>query len=110
MTPALIEIRNLTKVFPLGVSMFGARAKGEIRAVTLPSRKKDAPGEKMETDEHPRRDSTIESLSKLKPLFEGGVVTAGNASGVNDGAAALVIASDEKALLHSRAPARSCAA
>src|SRR5438477_356826 len=55
--------------------------KGEIRAVTLPSRKKDVAGEKMETDEHPRRDSTMESLSKLKPLFEGGVVTAGNASG-----------------------------
>jgi len=67
--------------------------KGEILALTLPSKKKDAPGESMSTDEHPRRDSTMESLARLKPLFEGGVVTAGNASGVNDGAAALIIAS-----------------
>ena len=66
--------------------------KGEILAITLPSRKKDVPGESMAADEHPRRDATMEALAKLKPLFEGGVVTAGNASGVNDGAAALVIA------------------
>ena len=67
--------------------------KGEIRAVSLPSKKKDAPPAIVDADEHPRRDSTMESLAKLKPLFEGGVVTAGNASGVNDGAAALVIGS-----------------
>ena len=67
--------------------------KGEIRAVSLPSKKKDAPATLVDADEHPRRDSTLESLQKLKPLFEGGVVTAGNASGVNDGAAALVIGS-----------------
>src|SRR4051812_35325675 len=67
--------------------------KGEIRAVTLPAKKKDAPPTVIDADEHPRRDSTMESLARLKPLFEGGVVTAGNASGVNDGAAALVIAS-----------------
>jgi acetyl-CoA C-acetyltransferase len=64
--------------------------KGEIHAVTIPSRKEPIT---VTTDEHPRRDSTMESLAKLKPLFEGGVVTAGNASGVNDGAAALVIGS-----------------
>ncbi|ENV96679.1 3-oxoadipyl-CoA thiolase [Acinetobacter bereziniae LMG 1003 = CIP 70.12] len=45
-------------------------------------------------DEHPRPSSTVEALSKLKPLFEGGVVTAGNASGINDGAAALLIGSE----------------
>ena len=67
--------------------------QGEILPVILPARKKDAPGERVSADEHPRRDSTLESLSKLKPLFEGGVVTAGNASGVNDGAAALLIGS-----------------
>jgi 3-oxoadipyl-CoA thiolase len=67
--------------------------KGEILPITLPAKKKDAPGESFAADEHPRRDSTIESLQKLKPLFEGGVVTAGNASGVNDGAAALLIGS-----------------
>jgi acetyl-CoA C-acetyltransferase len=67
--------------------------KGEILPVTLPSKKRDAAPERMELDEHPRRDATLEALAKLKPLFEGGVVTAGNASGVNDGAAALIVAS-----------------
>jgi acetyl-CoA C-acetyltransferase len=64
--------------------------KGEIHAVTVPSRKEPV---KVDADEHPRRDSSMEALKKLKPLFEGGVVTAGNASGVNDGPAALVIGS-----------------
>ena len=63
--------------------------KGEIHAVTIPSRKEAIT---VSADEHPRRDSSMDALAKLKPLFEGGVVTAGNASGVNDGAAALVIA------------------
>jgi acetyl-CoA C-acetyltransferase len=67
--------------------------KGEIFPVNLPGKKKDAPPEVFQADEHPRRDSSLESLQKLKPLFEGGVVTAGNASGVNDGAAALLIGS-----------------
>ncbi|MEO8718465.1 MAG: 3-oxoadipyl-CoA thiolase [Burkholderiales bacterium] len=67
--------------------------KGEIMAISLPAKKKDTPPVKVEADEHPRRDSTIESLAKLKPLYEGGVVTAGNASGINDGAAALIVAS-----------------
>jgi acetyl-CoA C-acetyltransferase len=67
--------------------------KGELLPVSLPSKKKDAPPSIVEADEHPRRDATMETLAKLKPLFEGGVVTAGNASGVNDGAAALVIGS-----------------
>ncbi|HEU4351088.1 MAG TPA: 3-oxoadipyl-CoA thiolase [Burkholderiales bacterium] len=64
--------------------------RGEIHAITLPSKKEPVT---VSVDEHPRRDSSLDALSKLKPLFEGGVVTAGNASGVNDGAAALVIAS-----------------
>ncbi len=67
--------------------------KGEILPVNLPQKKKDAPAVTVSQDEHPRRDSTMESLARLKPLYEGGVVTAGNASGVNDGAAALVIGS-----------------
>jgi acetyl-CoA C-acetyltransferase len=66
---------------------------GEIHVLSVASRRKDSPPEKISADEHPRRDSTMEALAKLKPLFEGGVVTAGNASGVNDGAAALVIGS-----------------
>src|SRR5207302_3788508 len=71
----------------------GGFFQGEIHAITLPSRKKDTAGEKINLDEHPRRDASIDQLAKLKPLFEGGVVTAGNASGINDGAAALVIGS-----------------
>jgi acetyl-CoA C-acetyltransferase len=62
---------------------------GEIQPITIPSKKEPMT---VSADEHPRRDASMEALAKLKPLFEGGVVTAGNASGVNDGAAALVIA------------------
>lgn len=51
----------------------------------------------VNTDDHPRPDSTLEKLGKLRPLFEGGTVTAGNASGVNDGASALLLMSSEKA-------------
>lgn len=51
----------------------------------------------IDTDEHPRPDTTIEKLGKLRPLFADGTVTAGNASGVNDGASALLIMSAEKA-------------
>ena len=52
----------------------------------------------VERDEHPRPDTTAEKLASLKPAFRaGGTVTAGNASGINDGAAALVIASEERA-------------
>jgi 3-oxoadipyl-CoA thiolase len=52
----------------------------------------------VDVDEHPRPDSTPEALAKLRPAFRpGGTVTAGNSSGINDGAAALVIASEEKA-------------
>jgi 3-oxoadipyl-CoA thiolase len=46
-------------------------------------------------DEHPRVDTTTDKLAALKPLFPGGTVTAGNASGVNDGAAALIVASEQ---------------
>lgn len=49
-------------------------------------------------DEHPRPETTLEQLAQLKaPFRQGGVITAGNASGVNDGAAALIIASEQQA-------------
>ncbi|KXH81892.1 acetyl-CoA C-acyltransferase [Sporosarcina sp. HYO08] len=51
----------------------------------------------VDTDEHPRPESTLEGLGKLRPIFENGTVTAGNASGVNDGASALLLMSAEKA-------------
>lgn len=66
--------------------------KDQIVPITLKSRK----GEVIfDTDEHARRDITLESLAKLKPVFlkENGTVTAGNASGINDGAGALVLMS-----------------
>ncbi len=78
--------------------------KGEILPITLPAKKKDVPGESFSADEHPRRDASLESLQKLKPLFEGGVVTAGNASGVNDGAAALLIGSRKWGEKNGRKP------
>jgi len=70
--------------------------KDEIVPVVVPQRKGDP--KIVDTDEHPRFGSTIEALAKLKPAFKkGGTVTAGNASGINDCAAALVIMSKEKA-------------
>ncbi|MBD3847490.1 3-oxoadipyl-CoA thiolase [Bosea sp. SSUT16] len=70
------------------------RLAREIVQVTIPSRKGDATI--VNTDEHPRGDTTIEKLAKLPTPFrkDGGTVTAGNASGVNDGAAALIVASE----------------
>jgi 3-oxoadipyl-CoA thiolase len=55
-------------------------------------------------DEHPRPDTTLEKLAALKPLFPGGTVTAGNASGVNDGAAAMIVASEEAVAKHGLRP------
>lgn len=68
----------------------------EICPVVIPQRKGDPVV--VDTDEHPRASTTLEALAKLKaPFREGGSVTAGNASGVNDGACALLIASKEAA-------------
>lgn len=64
---------------------------GEIHPITVAARK--GPPAVVDQDEHPRPDTNEATLQKLKPLFEGGVVTAGNASGINDGAAALLIGS-----------------
>ena len=66
---------------------------GEIHAIEVPTGRKTPP-RRVEVDEHPRPESTFEALARLRPLFEGGVVTAGNASGINDGAAALLIGSE----------------
>jgi acetyl-CoA C-acetyltransferase len=65
---------------------------GEIHPIEVPTDKKTPPAI-VSTDEHPRPESTLEALAKLRPLFEGGVVTAGNASGINDGAAVLLVGS-----------------
>ncbi|MFV5589361.1 3-oxoadipyl-CoA thiolase [Acinetobacter variabilis] len=68
--------------------------EGEITPIEV-SQGRKLPPKLVTEDEHPRPSSTFEALSKLKPLFEGGVVTAGNASGINDGAAALIIGSEK---------------
>ena len=77
--------------------------KEEICPVTIPQRKGDPLI--VDTDEHPRAETTLEGLAKLRaPFREGGSVTAGNASGVNDGACALLIASKEAAEKHGLTP------
>ena len=78
------------------------RLAKEIVPVTIPQRKGDAVV--VDKDEHPRAGTTMEALAKLKALFPNGTVTAGNASGVNDGAAALVIASEAAAKKHGLTP------
>ncbi|MDC5499328.1 3-oxoadipyl-CoA thiolase [Acinetobacter baumannii] len=84
-----------------------AQAKGffskEIVAVEIPQRKGDVVV--IDTDEHPRASTTLEGLSKLKPVVKAeGTVTAGNASGINDGAAALLIASDDAVQAYNLKP------
>ncbi len=85
-------------------AMDAGRLAEEIVAVEAPAGKK---GETVTVrdDEQPRRDSSLESLAKLKPVFrKDGSVTAGNSSGVNDGAAALVVASRRWAEAHDAQP------
>ncbi|PRD51527.1 3-oxoadipyl-CoA thiolase [Phyllobacterium myrsinacearum] len=75
-----------------GAAMDNGRLASEITPVTIPQRKGDPVI--VDRDEHPRPQTTLEQLAKLPaPFRKGGSVTAGNASGVNDGAAALIIAS-----------------
>ncbi|HEV2514079.1 MAG TPA: 3-oxoadipyl-CoA thiolase [Devosia sp.] len=79
------------------------RLAREIVPVTIPKRKGDPVV--VDKDEHPRPDTTLESLAKLPtPFRQGGSVTAGNASGVNDGAAALIIASEAAARRYGLTP------
>ncbi len=75
----------------------------EIIAVAIPGRKGEV--REFSVDEHPRADTTLETLGKLKASFRAnGTVTAGNASGVNDGAAALLVASEEAVREHGLRP------
>jgi 3-oxoadipyl-CoA thiolase len=72
------------------------RFAAELHAVELPARKGAPAGARVEVDEHPRPETTAADLARLRPAFrKDGTVTAGNASGINDGAAALLLASDE---------------
>jgi len=77
--------------------------KREIFPVSIPQKKGDP--KIFDTDEHPRPDTTLEALAKLKPIVQpNGTVTAGNASGVNDGACALIIASKTAASQYGLTP------
>jgi acetyl-CoA acyltransferase len=78
------------------------RLAKEIVPVAIPQRKGDP--RIVDKDEHPRGDTTLEILGKLRPLFDAGSVTAGNASGVNDGAAALIVASESAVRDHGLTP------
>jgi acetyl-CoA acyltransferase len=84
-------------------AMDAGRLKDEIVPVTLPAKK----GEPIVVarDEHPRGDTTLEGLAKLPaPFRKGGTVTAGNASGVNDGSAAVIVASEAAVKRHGLTP------
>ncbi|CDL85953.1 3-oxoadipyl-CoA thiolase [Xenorhabdus cabanillasii] len=77
----------------------------EITPVTLPDTRKKGETALFSQDEHPRPDTTFEQLQKLKtPFRANGTVTAGNASGINDGAAALIIASETAVQQHGLTP------
>ncbi len=85
-------------------AIVAGRFNDEIVSVMIPQKKGEAVA--FKTDEHPRAGTTAENLARLSPAFlkEAGTVTAGNASGINDGAAALVIASAERVRLMELAP------
>ncbi|MBT6801832.1 MAG: 3-oxoadipyl-CoA thiolase, partial [Rhodospirillales bacterium] len=86
-----------------GAAMKSGRFAKEIVPVSIPQRRGDP--KIVDQDEHPRPDTTLEVLAKLgTPFREGGTVTAGNASGVNDGAAALIVASEDAAKKHGLTP------
>ena len=86
-----------------GAAMASGRLAREITPVQIPQRKGDPL--QITADEHPRPDTTADGLARLKPFVrQPGTITAGNASGVNDGAAALIIASEAAARAHGLTP------
>jgi acetyl-CoA C-acetyltransferase len=83
-------------------AMKSGRFKDEIVPVTITTRKGD---QVVDTDEHPKHGTTVEALQKLRPAFDkNGTVTAGNASGINDGAAAVVLMTADEASRRKIAP------
>jgi 3-oxoadipyl-CoA thiolase len=97
----LFALRSQMRAKAAQESGFFAR---EISPVDMPAKKGSLT--RVAVDEHPRGDTTLEQLSKLKAPFrkEGGSVTAGNASGINDGAGALILASEAAARRHGLTP------
>jgi acetyl-CoA C-acetyltransferase len=90
------DVLALSSQQKAGKAIKEGRFKDEIVPVSIPQKKGNAI--LVDTDEHPRPNTTLEALAGLRPAFKkDGTVTAGNASGINDGAAALVVMSAEKA-------------
>jgi acetyl-CoA C-acetyltransferase len=86
-------------------AMAAGHFDAEIVPVTIPATRKGEEPTVFAVDEHPRPDTTLDALAKLRPAFRsGGTVTAGNSSGVNDGAAALLIATPEGTRRHGLRP------
>jgi 3-oxoadipyl-CoA thiolase len=84
-------------------AMNAGRFDDELVSVSIPQRKGD--DVVVDTDEHPRPGSTIEALQKLRPIVRAdGTITAGNASGINDGACAVLVASESAAKSHGLSP------
>lgn len=83
------------------VAIAAGYTENEIVSVTVPQRRKDPII--VDKDEHPR-ETSLAKMATLRPIFEGGTVTAGNASGINDGAGATLIASEEAAIKHGLTP------
>lgn len=82
-----------------------AQQSGRLGKEIVPVAVAQKKGESVvDADEHPRAGTTLETLGKLRALFPNGTVTAGNASGVNDGATALIVASEEAAAKHGLTP------
>ena len=85
-----------------GAAIAAGRFDDEIVPVTVPQRKSPVT---VSADEHPRPDTTLEALSRLKPIVRpDGTVTAGNASGINDGACAVLLASEDAVRSHRLTP------
>lgn len=84
---------------------FAALSQSRVAANRAALSREIIPTGDLTTDEHPRADTTIESLAKLKPAFrKAGTVTAGNASGINDGAALVLVAGEEAVSRHGLKP------
>ncbi|HYI48541.1 MAG TPA: acetyl-CoA C-acyltransferase, partial [Allosphingosinicella sp.] len=101
--------REECDLFALGSQQKYAKAakhgffQSEIHAVSVPQGR-NKPDLAVADDEHPRPETTMDTLLKLKPIFPQGVTTAGNASGVNDGAAALIVATEGAARRNGLTP------
>jgi len=94
-TREMQDIFSVESQLKTEAAMKDGKFKDEIVPVVVPNRKGDVT---VDTDEHPKAGSTIEGLTKMRPAFKkDGTVTAGNASGINDGAAAVVLMREEEA-------------